>query len=440
MTWYPLTSGADPVPGDPATDAVKVQAVKVAGDVERAHDRYASAGSALGEYADRLSDAQARASGALTEARSAAGALDDLASERRYRRAKLDEARSAASADPVTPGAAADVAAWQRLVRATEAEITVAETRLQRARDRVLGIQVDARRAADTARERIADVVQNDGLNPTFWEKVGQVALQVTKVLAQVSEWVAGIAGTLSFVLAFIPFLQPLAAVLATVALVAAAVNLLTTAILAATGEASLSDLIWSAVGLASFGAGKLISVAARTAAVRAVGTVVLEARSVAPEAGVTVRSLLGSPRLTKLSSTRAAAMQASRWLTQEAPLLPRVAADLRPSMTGQILAEQVGSRTALYDQLLRDLPPTLASMSSHAQAALRLSRLASTGVGVGVAYETLDTAVGVRASLEGATGSGYTLPAYGLVDLSWVDDSFDPVRSEAVLHLPSGS
>src|SRR5674476_22748 len=213
------------------------------------------------------------------------------------------------------PGAAADVAAWQRLLRATDAEITVAETRLQRARDRVPGIQSEARRAADTARERIADAVENDGLNPTFWEKVGQVALQVTKVLAQVSESVAGIAGTLSLVLAFIPFLQPLAAV-------------------------------------------------------RAVGTAVLEARSVAPEAGVTVRSLLRSPTLTKLPNTRAASMQASRWVTQEAPLLPRVAAQIRPSTTAQLLAERVGRRTALYDQLLRDLPPALASTRGRAQAA----------------------------------------------------------------------
>lgn len=421
MSWYPLTSGDNPVPGDPvvvaqagrdyaevaariraaaqrlrgigapsvtmsqATDAVKVQAVKVAGDVERAHERYASAGSALGQYADRLSDAQSRASDALTEARSAAGALDDLAVERRYRHAKLDEARRAASADAAAPGAAADVAAWQRLLRATDAEITVAETRLQRARDRVPGIQSEARRAADTARERIADAVENDGLNPTFWEKVGQVALQVTKVLAQVSEWVAGIAGTLSLVLAFIPFLQPLAAV-------------------------------------------------------RAAGTAVLEARSVAPEAGVTVRSLLRSPTLTKLPNTRAASMQASRWVTQEAPLLPRVAAQIRPSTTAQLLAERVGRRTALYDQLLRDLPPALASTSGRAQAAIGLSRLASSGVVGGVGYESLDTLFGVRASLEGAAGAGYTLPSVGLSDLSWVDDSFDPIRSQAVLHLPSGS
>jgi len=400
MSWYPLTSGDNPVPGDPVV-------------VARAGRDYAEVAARIRAAAQRL-----RGIGAPS--------------------VTMSQATDAVKVQAVK--VAGDVAAWQRLLRATDAEITVAETRLQRARDRVPGIQSEARRAADTARERIADAVENDGLNPTFWEKVGQVALQVTKVLAQVSEWVAGIAGTLSLVLAFIPFLQPLAAVLATVALVAAAVNLLTTAILAATGEASLSDLIWSAVGLASFGAGKLLSIAARTAAVRAVGTAVLEARSVAPEAGVTVRSLLRTPMLTKMPNTRAAAMQASRWATQEAPLLPRVAAQIRPSTTAQLLAERVGRRTALYDQLLRDLPPTLASTSSRAQAAIGLSRLASSGVVGGVGYESLDTLFGVRASLEGAAGAGYTLPSVGLSDLSWVDDSFDPIRSQAVLHLPSGS
>nr|MDT0666111.1 hypothetical protein [Micromonospora sp. DSM 115978] len=187
--WAPLAE-SDPVPGDPdeldrlvgqlratataieqaaadlrtlagvdgwrgqAADKFREQAREVAGSIERAFDRYDVTASALGEYSGALRTEQDNSVRALTDAQTAA---EDV---------RLAEAAMEGRTDVDAP----DYLAHEQAV--TDGGVALAEAR------RKLGLAVEARdEAARTAKSKIQNVVEDDGLTTGFWGRVGDAIL-----------------------------------------------------------------------------------------------------------------------------------------------------------------------------------------------------------------------------------------------------------------------
>jgi len=279
LTWYPL-AGFDPVPGDPeevrqasrayttaaeaiavavdglesatgsdqcyesqALDAVHEQAEAVAADIRKAHARYQAVAEALAGFADPLDRAQTESLAALADARAAQRAVDDA--HHTLRTTDWDAAATSATGSTLGTGGNPALAALR-------AGLSDADRALDRARERL----ADAVHARDVAAARavahIEAVTGGDGLRDSFWTNTLHVTHWVSDVFGAISMW----AGLASLAFCWVPIVGQ---VLGAVALLAGAVALLADVVLLCSGEGDVLDVVFGALGIMTFGLGRVV-------------------------------------------------------------------------------------------------------------------------------------------------------------------------------------
>lgn len=294
FSWYPLAP-SDPVPGDPAAvqtagvrythmavtitatarqlrtltdadgtvseavDAIREKAETVAGDIERAHDRYHGVGLALQSYATALAAAQAEADAALADARAAQERLDQANAAITLAQRRLD----GLSDEDVDDEARTR---YQSQRTSARNERDDAEIALIAARTRLDAAVAERDSAAEIAIAQIEEI-PSDGLDDGWWEDWG------SDVAHNVSTWAGNLAagfGIAALVLSWVPVVGPalgiIAAGLGAVALVADVFIAFNEG-----GAEAWTNVALGVVGLVTFGAGYALSGAARglTASVR---------------------------------------------------------------------------------------------------------------------------------------------------------------------------
>lgn len=282
FSWYPLAP-SDPVPGDPAAvqsagvryahmavtitatarqlrtltdadgtvseavDAIREKAETVAGDIERAHDRYHGVGLALQSYATALAAAQAEADAALADARAAQERLDQANAAITLAQRRLD----GLSDEDVDDEARAR---YQSQRTSARHERDDAEVALIAARTRLDAAVADRDSAAEIAIAQIEEI-PSDGLDDGWWENWG------SDVAQQVSTWagrVSAIAGVASLFLGWVPILGQALTIIA----VGAGVLALAADVALAVKRGDGGDWLnvgLGIVGLATFGMGKAL-------------------------------------------------------------------------------------------------------------------------------------------------------------------------------------
>ncbi|MGW0736226.1 putative T7SS-secreted protein [Streptomyces sp. NPDC002851] len=295
--WDVLDEPSDPIPGDPysvaeigrkmrdTADRIQKQAaeIKALRDVDtwkgkaadkyrelaegaedklrKAFDRYDVGAKALGtsvregvcsnEYASELQRAQDMADAALKRAEAA----DD----------EKKSAKAALSGQPDdTPKDDPQRKRQDERVEDADSALSKAKADLTEAKR----IRDDAaKRAADAIRE----VIDNDGLKDSGWDKFTNWVSENADILKAISKWagrIAAVFGTLAVLVNFIPVIgQALSAVFGAIALVAGIVSLASNLLLALAGEGSWVDVALDVVGVATFGIGRAAMAGARGAA-----------------------------------------------------------------------------------------------------------------------------------------------------------------------------
>jgi len=501
LSWYPLAS-ADPVPGDPvavqraseryadvaqairtaadrldeivdlrattseAVSVVREKASDVAESIRQARGRYAAVAAELGTYASALSRAQASSLDALVSARTAQQAIDSAQASVRVARTALDDAEPD------------DVATRSRQLGQARDQLHEADVRLAAARadldDAVVARDVAAARAADAIRA----TTSSDKLNDGIWEDWGS---KVAHFLSDLAGAVAAVAGILALVLCWVPVLGQ---ALAAVALIATAVKLIADLFLLANGEGSLSDVIWDVVGIASFGAGRVLGTLARATTRGAQGAARLDAGRAlarAPHlrpAGVPVTSS-GTHALSQTVGTLSAGLTraAARGLAAEGEIAPTLAASAKAALNPVGLGKDIaaGGRYAwnfLADDAARavakadivdafrvagtnpralfaatqadadlaraiaanaQIAPEFVAASSATRHALTVASSFQVASTASVAYGAYDAAFGTQATVESWTGD-YAAPI--VESYQWVSSFWGPTPAER-LHLP---
>ncbi|MGY1834519.1 hypothetical protein ACI79P_05335 [Blastococcus sp. SYSU DS0510] len=223
--------------------AFRQRTAEVAGTIEQALARYEGTARALAGYARTLDDVQARADVVLARAKRAEEARD-AAWRARERAAAQPEP------DPVAERRAHDDAA------AATGGIRAADVELEE-------LEAEWCAAGTTAADAIDDVLGADDLADGLWD-------DVLDVVAAVTGWAGKLSGALGLVALFlgaIPGLQPFAAASAGLAVVAGAVSLVGNTVLLVSGRAELSAVLWDAVGVLTFGAGRAFALAGHAVA-----------------------------------------------------------------------------------------------------------------------------------------------------------------------------
>lgn len=243
---------------------------ELAGQLDKAHGRYATAGGALTRYAPELRHAQSVADAALTEAKQAQTTIN-------------------ANRPPTHP-----------LTGPPTPEETTAERRRQYAHDEGISALQAARRKLDDATHHrdehagraaraISDSIDDDGLKDSRWDKFKNWIHEhadILKTIAKIAEIVATVLSTIALAISWIPFLDFLSPVLLTLAALASGVALVCNLMLALSGDGSWLDVAVDLFAVVTFGYGAKAGVALR-AGEAAEG----EATEVAETAGREIRS-----------------------------------------------------------------------------------------------------------------------------------------------------
>lgn len=287
FSWYPLAP-SDPVPGDPAAvqsagvryahmavtitatarqlrtltdadgtvseavDAIREKAETVAGDIERAHDRYHGVGLALQTYATALAAAQAEADAALADAKAAQERVDQANAAITLAQRRLDGLSDEDADDEAR-------ARYQSQRTSARNERDDAEIALIAARTRLDAAVAERDSAAEIAIAQIEEI-PSDGLDDGWWEDWGSdVAHGVSEVFGNLA---AGF-GVAALVLSWVPVVGPalgiIAAGLGAVALVADVFIAFNEG-----GAEAWTNVALGVVGLVTFGAGQAIGRSAR--------------------------------------------------------------------------------------------------------------------------------------------------------------------------------
>ncbi|MBF4161472.1 hypothetical protein [Nocardioides acrostichi] len=288
--WSPLDMGSDPTPGDAATvlaagkhytevaDAIELasrrlkelaenpdmkseavekfrgKATTVSTNVSKAETRYRETGEALTTYATELQAAQEDADAAL---KSAVCARDDHEAANTQLSSARDDLRHGESENACRPAdqAPRDLSHLIQRVSCLNDQCSAAASDLTDAKEKAETAKQDAKDAADKARRAIEDVVEDSELNDSTWDKVANVLSKI----ADIAGAIAAIAGILALVVGWIPIIgQALAAVLGAIALIAGIISLLCNVALLVGGKGSWADVIMDAVGVLSFGIGRV--------------------------------------------------------------------------------------------------------------------------------------------------------------------------------------
>lgn len=287
-SWYPLHH-EDPVPGDPvalrdageeyhrvaeqiaasadslraiagsaeqrsdAVDEVTSKARRLADQIERAYARYSATGTALVQYAEVLAHAQELSLQAREQAQRAVAvqeaAQEDLWYFQRREHESADEPELARVLGTQVANARAS------MVRA-DRELEDARVLLEWAR----AVRDDA---ADVARAAIQAVVRADDLHDTVWQDLGGGVHEAGSAVWNGLDEVATALGVLALVLCWVPGLNVALAALATIA---GAVVLVRDVVNLATGNGSWAEVGWSALGVVTFGVGRVATKGLRMA------------------------------------------------------------------------------------------------------------------------------------------------------------------------------
>ncbi|MGH3803559.1 MAG: DUF6531 domain-containing protein, partial [Pseudonocardiaceae bacterium] len=219
----------------------------LAGQLDQAQGRYATAGAALKGYAPELRHAQSVADAALTDAKAAQGAIN-------------------ANQPPEHPPAAP-----------TPDQATAERTR-QHAYDGGIDALYAARRKladatdhrdehARRAERAIRDSVDHDGLKDSRWDKFTNWVSEHADLLRAISEiarLIATVLSTIALVISFIPVLNFLTPLLLGLAALASLVSLAANLMLALAGEGSWLDVAVDLFSVVTFGYGAKASMALR--------------------------------------------------------------------------------------------------------------------------------------------------------------------------------
>lgn len=297
VDWAPL-AGSDPVPGDPeeveraakslADMAVEIErqtanltklastegwdadagrtfaesACELAGELGKAHGRYATTSGALKRYAPELAHAQAVADSALADAKQAQASVDA--------NRPPDHPPAGTRTQPPDP---ADLAGERQRQNAYDDGISA----LQAARRKLTEATDHRDLQAGRAARAIRDSIDNDGLEDSTWDKFTNWVSEhagVLRDIARIAELVATVLSVLALVVAFIPVLNFLTPALLGLAALASAVALASTTLLALAGEASWTDVGLALLSVAAVGvAGKVATGVLRGASRVAKGT-----------------------------------------------------------------------------------------------------------------------------------------------------------------------
>lgn len=210
------------------TTALAEQAEGVRGDLEKAAIRYSGTGDALFPYGDALRTARAWYVANEESVREAENAYQEARNAR-------DDAAVA-----VESGGSTDTEA---LTEAAQAATSAKETRddLWAAFDSVFE---EWEEAYDTAADGIADAMDAADNDDSWWDTISDWLTVIGWVIIALA------------VLAIFVVAQPWAAILLGVMTALSAVHLIGTVYLYANGKKSLSDVIWSGIGLLTCGVG----------------------------------------------------------------------------------------------------------------------------------------------------------------------------------------
>jgi hypothetical protein len=329
--WSPLADG-DPVPGDPPTirelashlqgvaDNIRTQVQRMnqldaseiwvseaatsyaemqealPPDLELAATRYESVANALETWEGKLTSAQGEADAALEKAKTAQADIDaaNAGIERmeEWEQTAQDTADRANEADPDAPEVPPEP--WTGPDH--HAQLEDAQRRLREAREALEDACSDRDDAADVCEDAIGEASNDDLENPGWFENFLLAAADVLSIAGAVL-------GVLSI---FFPVLAPLA-------LIVGGAALLLNVGLAAAGSKGWEDAMWDAIGLATFGAGRLLGAGSRLLrarpAAQAMRTAAANGRSMrAPLAAArgTRNSLAARTSLTGLRATNA--------------------------------------------------------------------------------------------------------------------------------------
>ena len=236
-----------------AITEVEGKSTRLADQIESAQGRYAATGAALVEYSAGLEYAQSVSLDGLTSAQYAAQAQVDAEDSVWYwTRRALDEADPAMAAEHTARANAA-----RRQLSSADQQLADAMAQMYEA----IALR-DA--AADAARSAIKAAVGADDLHDSFWQNVGGGLKKTGEWLWEhVDEISAGL-GLLALVLCWVPgigqALGALAAIAGALCLIRDSVNL-------ATGNGSWKDVGISALGVISFGVGRVAAQGLRIAA-----------------------------------------------------------------------------------------------------------------------------------------------------------------------------
>lgn len=210
------------------TTALAEQADEVRGDLAKAAIRYAGTGEALYPYGDALRTAREWYT---------ANAESVRAAEEAYQSAKQEYDSALGAVEGGDTGAASDVVDSQGVMTSAKEE----RDALWEKFDTVFDEWEDA---YDKAADGVAEAMDEADNDDSWWDKVSNFLAVLGWVIVALA------------VLAIFVVAQPWAAILLGAIAVLSAVHLAGTIYLYANGKKSLSDVIWSGVGLLTCGVG----------------------------------------------------------------------------------------------------------------------------------------------------------------------------------------
>ncbi|MGH3831278.1 MAG: RHS repeat-associated core domain-containing protein [Pseudonocardiaceae bacterium] len=220
----------------------------LAGQLDKARGRYATAGGALTRYAPELRHAQSLADGALAEAKQAQSTIN------------ANRPPAQPPAGPPTP----DEATAQRRRQYDHDEgisaLQAAQRKLTEATDHR---DEHARRAA----RAISESIDNDGLKDSWWDKFKNWVHEhadILKAIAKIAEMVATVLSTIALLISWIPVLDFLSPVLLGLAALASGVALVCNLMLAMAGEGSWLNVAADLFAVVTFGYGAKAGLALR--------------------------------------------------------------------------------------------------------------------------------------------------------------------------------
>ncbi|MER5910748.1 hypothetical protein ABT124_09650 [Streptomyces sp. NPDC001982] len=210
--------------------------------VSKAHDRYADAGAALKEYYTDLDTIQGEADKLLTQAEAQ---HDHLA---------------AAKSQAEKPPKGTDDGEQDKL----DKKVTDLQDGLDGLRGKLVALKERHKNAGNKAAELIHDTTKGDELNDSWLDDLRDTL----KIVSTVAGAIAAVCGVASLLVGWIPIIgQALAGVLGTIALSATVVSLVCHVLLAINGDGSWGDVAMDALGLATFGIGRVFSAGSKLAA-----------------------------------------------------------------------------------------------------------------------------------------------------------------------------